>query len=123
MDAPPPSKPPAWKKYYEAHKEEIKAKMRERNAKQREEERLIREMDEDAAEEQRQNWRVKYAMKEQRSVKKQIDAWLTNEGVVEEFKTFLRRVMLPENAYRNLTPKMIKVFESLPIYSPAAPSL
>lgn len=119
MDVPLP-KPPAWKKYYETHKEEVKAKMRERSAKQREEDRLIREADEAAAEEQRQNWRVKYAMKEQRAVKAQIDTWLSDETIVDEFKSFLRRFVLPEDAYRAFTPKMLKVLASLPIVMPAS---
>ncbi len=88
--------------------------MRERDAAKREAEREAR-TDAEVAEQQRQAWRVKYARRGQKAVKTQIDEWLAAPEVADEFKVFLRAIVLPDDAYRAFTPKMMEALRELPI--------
>ena len=93
--------------------------MRERDALKREAARQAR-TDAEVAEEQRQAWRAKYARRGQRAVKAQIDAWLADPNVKDEFKIFLRQCVLPNDAYRVLTPKALEALHQLPYVRPVA---
>jgi hypothetical protein len=107
--------------YYQTHKDEIKARMRERDAAKREAAREARMVDGEAAESQRAEWRLKYERRGQRAVKAQIDAWLASPDTTDAFKTFLRQSMLPEDAYRAFTPKMLDAIKCCAILRPVPP--
>jgi hypothetical protein len=103
----------SWKAYYERNKEEIKARMRERDAAKREALRVAAETDAQVVEDLRQAWRAKYARRTHRSIKAQIDAWLADPDVKMEMKAFLTHCALPGEAYAEFGPQTMRALSGL----------
>lgn len=106
---------PSWKAYYERNKDEIKARMRERDAAKREALRAAAATDAQVVEDLRQAWRAKYARRTHRSIKAQIDEWLADPDVKEEMKAFLRECALPGEAYVEFGPQTMRALRGLAI--------
>jgi len=105
---------PSYKKYYEANKEEICARMREREAEQRKALRQhLAQHPEDLPKVREKN-RAKYHTWKANKILKQLNAWLSDELVSDSFKEFIRNHCLLNNTYAVFTPSDIRTLEAMP---------
>lgn len=104
----------SYKKYYEANKEAICARMREREAEKREELRQhLAQHPEDLPKVREKN-RAKYHTWKANKILKQLNAWLNDEAVCDSFKEFIRKHCLLNNTYAVFTPSDIRTLEAMP---------
>lgn len=94
----------SYKKYYEEHKEELKAKMRERDAERRQKIKKECETDPVALERERERMRMKYHKNMNNKVKKMLDEILQLPNIEESVKTMCR-TLLDKNTFVGLTVK------------------
>lgn len=105
---------PSYKKYYEANKDEICARMREREAEKRVALRQhLAQHPEDLPKVREKN-RAKYHTWKANKILKQLNAWLTDELVSDSFKEFIRNHCLLNNTYAVFTPSDIRTLEAMP---------
>lgn len=105
---------PSYKKYYEANKEAICARMREREAEKRVELRQhLAEHPEDLPKVREKN-RAKYHTWKANKILKQLNAWLNDETVSDSFKEFIKNHCLLNNTYAVFTPSDIRTLEAMP---------
>ena len=105
---------PSYKKYYEANKEAICARMREREAEKRVELRQhLAEHPEDLPKVREKN-RAKYHTWKANKILKQLNAWLNDETVCDSFKEFIKNHCLLNNTYAVFTPSDIRTLEAMP---------
>jgi hypothetical protein len=105
---------PSYKKYYEANKETICARMREREAEKRIELRQhLAQHPEDLPKVREKN-RAKYHTWKANKILKQLNAWLTDDTVSDSFKEFIRNHCLLNNTYAVFTPSDIRTLEAMP---------
>ena len=104
----------SYKKYYEANKAEICARMREREAEKRIELRQhLAQHPEDLPKVREKN-RAKYHTWKANKILKQLNAWLNDELVSDSFKEFIRNHCLLNNTYAVFTPSDIRTLEAMP---------
>lgn len=104
----------SYKKYYEANKAEICARMREREAEKRIELREhLAQHPEDLPKVREKN-RAKYHTWKANKILKQLNAWLSDELVSDSFKEFIRNHCLLNNTYAVFTPSDIRTLEAMP---------
>ena len=105
---------PSYKKYYEANKEAICARMREREAEKRVELRQhLAQHPEDLPKVREKN-RAKYHTWKANKILKQLNAWLNDETVCDSFKEFIKNHCLLNNTYAVFTPSDIRTLEAMP---------
>ena len=105
---------PSYKKYYEANKETICARMREREAEKRVELRQhLAQHPEDLPKVREKN-RAKYHTWKANKILKQLNAWLNDELVSDSFKEFIKNHCLLNNTYAVFTPSDIRTLEAMP---------
>ena len=105
---------PSYKKYYEANKEAICARMREREAEKRVELRQhLAQHPEDLPKVREKN-RAKYHTWKANKILKQLNAWLKDELVSDSFKEFIKNHCLLNNTYAVFTPSDIRTLEAMP---------
>ena len=95
-------------KYYEANREEILARMRERDHKRREKRMAERAENPDLEKEDAEYNHNKYLNFKYRQMKKLIEAAIENPIYSEASKTFLRDELLKAESYKKMTPKGLK---------------
>jgi hypothetical protein len=105
---------PSYKKYYEANKEAICARMREREAEKRVELRQhLAQHPEDLPKVREKN-RAKYHTWKANKILKQLNAWLNDDTVSDSFKEFIKNHCLLNNTYAVFTPSDIRTLEAMP---------
>ena len=110
----------AYRRYYAKHRDELCQRMRERDAKRREELKThLAQHPEDVAKE-REKMREKYHRRINKKVKTQINLWLADKHISDSFKDFLRKNVLAADAYKSLTPKTLNALAELPIFKMVA---
>lgn len=104
----------SYKKYYEANKTAICARMREREAAKRIELRQhLAQHPEDLPKVREKN-RAKYHTWKANKILKQLQAWLSDELVSDSFKEFIKNHCLLNNTYALFTPSDIRTLEAMP---------
>ena len=104
----------SYKKYYEANKTDICARMREREAAKRIELRQhLAQHPEDLPKVREKN-RAKYHTWKSNKTLKQLQAWLNDELVSDSFKEFIKNHCLLNNTYAVFTPSDIRTLEAMP---------
>jgi hypothetical protein len=104
----------SYKKYYEANKTAICARMREREAAKRIELRQhLAQHPEDLPKVREKN-RAKYHTWKANKILKQLQAWLSDELVGDSFKEFIKNHCLLNNTYALFTPSDIRTLEAMP---------
>ena len=96
--------------YYERHREELCARMREQDARRRAELRAFLEEHPECIAKNRELMRRKYYTTSSNKILKRINALLEGEGVSEVLKAFLRDTLVGSK-YRVFTPKMMDALE------------
>ena len=102
----------SYKKYYEEHKDELKAKMRQRDAERRA--KIKEECGTDPAvlERERERMRAKYHTNINNKVKRTLTACLDDMTLSATFKRFVQELLANEN-YKLLTPASIKLMKEV----------
>ena len=98
--------------YYETHKDELKAKMREREAERRAKVKEAVKADPSVAEKERERMRVKYHKQTESKVKRMLTACLDDMTLSATFKRFVQELLANEN-YKILTPASIKLMKEV----------
>jgi ATP-dependent exoDNAse (exonuclease V) beta subunit len=98
--------------YYEKHKDELKAKMREREAERRAKVKEAVKADPSVAEKEREKMRVKYHKQTESKVKRMLTACLDDMTLSATFKRFVQELIANEN-YKILTPASIKLMKEV----------
>jgi hypothetical protein len=109
---------PSYKKYYEANKETICARMREREAEKRIELRQHLARHPEDLPKVREKNRAKYHTWKANKILKQLNAWLSSDEVSDSFKEFIRNHCLLNNTYAVFTPSDIRTLEAMPKQKP-----
>lgn len=104
----------SYKKYYEANKEAICARMRERESQKREARRQHLAYHPEDVEAEREKNRNKYHTWKSNKILKRLNEWLKDDGVNETFKTFIRNHCLANDTYVIFTPKDLATLEAMP---------
>ena len=94
----------SYKKYYEEHKDELKAKMRQRDAERRQKIKEECETDPAVLERERQRMRAKYHTNINNKVKKILTEMSQSPNIAEPVKTICRN-FLANNTFAGLTVK------------------
>jgi len=94
----------SYKKYYEQHKDELKAKMRERDAERRQKVKEECETDPAVLERERERMRAKYHKNINNKVKKILTEMSQSPNIAEPVKTICRN-FLENNTFSGLTVK------------------
>jgi hypothetical protein len=105
----------AYTKYYLAHRDELLAKMRERDAVRRADLSARAETDPELAETLREKYRDKYHRRIANSMLKKINEWLADDKILDSFKEFLRTSVLANDAYKKMTMKSLTSLANLNI--------
>ena len=98
--------------YYEKHKDELKAKMREREAERRAKVKEAVKTDPTIAEKEREKMRVKYHKQTESKVKRMLTACLDDMTLSATFKRFAQELLANEN-YKILTPASINLMKEV----------
>ena len=98
--------------YYEKHKDELKAKMREREAERRAKVKEAVKTDPTIAEKEREKMRVKYHKQTESKVKRMLMACLDDMTLSATFKRFVQELLANEN-YKILTPASINLMKEV----------
>ena len=98
--------------YYEKHKDELKAKMREREAERRAKVKEAVKADPTIAEKEREKMRVKYHKQTESKVKRMLTACLDDMTLSATFKRFAQELLANEN-YKILTPASINLMKEV----------
>ena len=98
--------------YYEKHKDELKAKMREREAERRAKVKEAVKADPSVAEKEREKMRVKYHKQTESKVKRMLTACLDDMTLSATFKRFAQELLANEN-YKILTPASINLMKEV----------
>lgn len=96
--------------YYERHREELCARMREQDARRRAELRSFLEEHPECTAKNRELMRRKYYTTSSNKILKRINILLESEGVSEVLKAFLRDTLIGKK-YRVFTPKVMEALE------------
>lgn len=102
----------SYQKYYEANKESLLVKMRDREAIRREERREFFETNPELMEEERDRLRIKYYTNTSNKIRKAIELLLSSTATSEVFKSLLRS-LLENNRYKMMTPKMLETLQMM----------
>jgi len=102
----------SYKKYYEEHKDELKAKMRKRDAERRAKVKEECETDPAVLERERERMRAKYHTNINNKVKRMLTACLDDMTLSATFKRFVQE-LLANNNYKLLTPASIKLMKEV----------
>jgi len=107
--------------YYETHKDELKAKMRERDAERRMKVKEAVKTDPAVAEREREKMRAKYHKQTESKVKRTLSLCLEDMTLSPVFKTFVRQVLLADEKYKLLTPASINLMKEVSTIHKDAP--
>lgn len=99
--------------YYLAHQEELKAKMRENDAKRRAKLREEIEKNPSLIERERERMRAKYYRANETKVKRALDECLEDTNISPVFQRYIREVLLKDDNYKQLSVKSIILLKSL----------
>jgi hypothetical protein len=97
----------AYRKYYETHRDEILAKMRERDAKRRDEARKYLAEHPEAVDLNREKMRGKYHNWLANKCKNQIEEWLALPDLKAEIRPYLQ-IVIKEEKYKMMKPKTLR---------------
>ena len=103
----------AYKKYYEANREAICAKMRERNAERRRAQRAEAFQTPAGVEAWKEDNRERYYRCVESKITKKVNGWLNDPDICDAFKQFLRQCLWAHKG--NLTPAFIRTLGALSI--------
>jgi len=96
--------------YYERHREELCARMREQDAERRAETRAFLEENPQCVPKYRELLRRKYYKTSSNKIYREITHLLNDDGISEVLKTFLADTLI-DGKYRVFTPKMMEAFK------------
>jgi len=99
--------------YYETHKDQLKAKMRENDAKRRAKIREDMKNDPAVAEREREKMRMKYYKQNEGKVKRALDDCLASASISPVFQKYIRDVLFVNDNFKHLTMKSVILLKSL----------
>jgi hypothetical protein len=105
---------PSYKKYYEANKEAICARMREREAEKRLARRQYLAQHPEEIEAEREKNRSKYYTWKGNKILKRLNEWLKDDTISDSFKEFIRNHCLLNDTYAIFTPSDMATLEAMP---------
>jgi len=105
---------PSYRKYYEANKEAICARMREREAEKRLARRQYLAHHPEEIDAEREKNRSKYHTWKGNKILKRLNEWLNDDKVCDTFKAFIRNHCLLNDTYAIFTPSDLATLEAMP---------